>query len=285
MDEREIQALLTAIRVGSFSRAAEELSYTQPGLTQMMNRLEGELGCKILCRNYSGVRLTMAGEKLLPYFKNASQSLKDLHEEIEHLRASNGQSVRIASYPSVAKSVLPPLIQEYQNRNPSIALGLRIAGYDIRDWLASGTVDLAFVDESLSEKLSWYPLFRDPYRAVVSVDCPLSSKSTVTIQELSDYPLILSQINELKPISKLEKIRESLHINAEDDTTVLSLVEQGLGVTILPSSSLAKHSDKICVLDLDPPLNRTIGIVRSQTVNRSADCFVNFVNQKWRKAK
>lgn len=275
--------MLTAIRVGSFSRAAEELGYTQPGLTQMMNRMERELGCKVLCRSYSGVQLTSEGQKLLPFFQDVSRSFSALHEEIGRLRAGNGQVIRIASYPSVAKSILPSLIQKFQARNPNITLEIQVSGYDIRGWLASGTVDLAFVDEGLGEKQDWLPLFHDPYFVAVSADSPLSSRVSVTMQDLSDQALILSQINELKPLNRLGKIRERLHINASDDTAVLSLVEQGLGITILPESSLKGHSDKICVLNLDPPLHRTIGIVRSKTVNRSADDFVDFSNKELRK--
>lgn len=284
MDEKEIQALLTAIRVGSFSRAAEELGYTQPGLTQMMNRMERELGCKVLCRSYSGVQLTLEGQKLLPFFENVSRSLSALHGEIEHLRAGNGQVIRIAAYPSVAKSILPSLIQKFQAHNPNITLELQISGYDIREWVSSGIVDLAFVDEGLGEKQDWLPLFRDPYFVAVSADSPLSTRKSVTVQDLADQAFILSQINELKPLSRLGKLREQLHINASDDTAVLSLVEQGLGVTILPESSLKGHSDKIRVLSLDPPLRRTIGIVRSKTVNRSADEFVDFSSRELRRA-
>lgn len=283
MDEKEVQALLTAIRVGSFSRAAEELGYTQPGLTQMMNRMERELGCKILCRSYSGVQLTLEGQKLFPFFENISRSFSALHGEIEHLRAGSGQVIRIASYPSVAKSILPPLIQKFQMHNPAIALELQISGYDIRDWLAAGAVDLAFVDESLGEKQDWLPLFYDPYYVAVSADSPLSTRSAVTVQDLSDQALILSQINELKPLSRLGKLRGQLHISASDDTAVLSLVEQGLGVTILPQSSLKGHSDRIRVLSLEPPIRRTIGIVRSKTVNRSADEFMEFSGREMRK--
>jgi DNA-binding transcriptional LysR family regulator len=212
------------------------------------------------------------------------RSLSALHGEIEHLRAGNGQVIRIAAYPSVAKSILPSLIQKFQTHNPNITLELQISGYDIREWVSSGIVDLAFVDEGLGEKQDWLPLFRDPYFVAVSADSPLSTRKSVTVQDLADQAFILSQINELKPLSRLGKLREQLHINASDDTAVLSLVEQGLGVTILPESSLKGHSDKIRVLSLDPPLRRTIGIVRSKTVNRSADEFVDFSSRELRRA-
>ena len=64
MDDRKIEALLTTVKTGSFSKAAEELSCTQSAVTQMMNTLEDELGVKILQRSHNGVRLTEQGEQL-----------------------------------------------------------------------------------------------------------------------------------------------------------------------------------------------------------------------------
>lgn len=282
MDEKEILALLTAVRAGSFSKAAEKLGYSQPGLTQMMNRMESELGCKLLCRSYSGVHLTSEGEKLLPYFEKVSRSMDELRNEIQRIRTRDIHAIRIGAYPSVAKSLLPALLKSFQDRYPDSTLELRIGGYDIQGWLAANAVDLAFVDENLGSKWNWQPLFTDPYCAAVSVKCPLSGKSSVSIQDLAQYPFILSQINELKPLTRLSGIREKIHISAEDDASLLSLVEQGLGVTVLPASSLKGHPEGISVLTLNPPLSRTIGIVRSGFSNPSVDNFMEFVNRELR---
>ena len=66
MDDYKIHVLLAAIRTGSFRKAALELNCTQSAVTQAMNSLENELGCKVLLRNHNVIRLTSAGEELLP---------------------------------------------------------------------------------------------------------------------------------------------------------------------------------------------------------------------------
>lgn len=74
MDDKKLNALLAAVRLGSLSKAANELGYTQSGLTLMMKSLEAELGYPILARNYSGVKLTPKGEYLLPYIEEAANA-------------------------------------------------------------------------------------------------------------------------------------------------------------------------------------------------------------------
>lgn len=87
MDHKKIRALLTTLQVGSFSKAAVEMGCTQSAVTQMMNALEKELGCKVLFRNHSGVRLTPAGEVLYPMLVEADSALTNLAERAKIVSA------------------------------------------------------------------------------------------------------------------------------------------------------------------------------------------------------
>lgn len=280
MDEKRLTALLTAVRVGSISRAAEELGYTQSGLTQMMNALESELGCRLLERDYSGVRLTETGARLFPYAREAAEALRRLRAEAARTGDTAQTPVRIGAFPSIAKVWLPRIIKSFQRENPDVPIDLLVGGYDIRGWLADGSIDLAFSDESLCGGARWLPLIEDRFLAAVPADCRLSGRSTVTVRELAEYPFILSQINELKVFVSTwmgSHLRETVHINAVDDTSLVSLVEQGLGVTILPELSLAGHSQQVWVLALEPPMKRTLGAVIPKTLRGSAAAFEAFL--------
>ena len=85
MDQRKLRTLLTTLRTGSFSKAALELGFTQSAVTQMMNALENELGCKILARSHSGVRLTPDGEALYPLIVEAEAALARLSNQAKAL--------------------------------------------------------------------------------------------------------------------------------------------------------------------------------------------------------
>ena len=82
MDTKKLEALLTAVELGSFTRAAEVLGYTQSGLTHMMNSLEKDIGFTVLLRGRSGVRLTPAGQRILPLVRDCLTSTAALEREI-----------------------------------------------------------------------------------------------------------------------------------------------------------------------------------------------------------
>ena len=100
MDNRKLHTLITTLRAGSFNKAAQELNCTQSAVTQMMNALENELGCKILSRSHSGVRLTPAGEKLYPLLAEADAALTRLASQARIISQGEAQVIRIGSFSS-----------------------------------------------------------------------------------------------------------------------------------------------------------------------------------------
>ena len=141
-------------------------------------------------------------------------------------------------------------------------------------------VDIVLGEESMKGGYKWIPLREDLYYGVVPNDHPLAARGRVSVDELIKYPFIMSQILELKqqlkPLIKTS-IREEIQINAADDAALLSLVEEGLGVSILPEMSLKGHSSLVTILELDPPLKRTVGIVMPRSVRKHVSDFVAFV--------
>lgn len=283
MDDKKILALLAAVKNGSLSKAAEELDYTQPGLTQMMNCLESEIGCQLLSHNHSGIKLTTEGTCLLPYIQDVATSMKRLRDKADQIRFSKKQILRIGTYPSIAKSLLPHIIKEFQLQNPTISIEICVGAYDIGDWLNAGTIDLAFVDESLKKNGKWTSLIEESFFVALHRSCPLGRQAPVSVQQLVEYPFIMSQYNELKPLMTLcrnDSIREQIQINATDDTSLLSLVEQGLGLTVLPASALKDHSELIRVVGLDPPIKRVLGIVLPKSPSTQTNSFAAFIKKE-----
>lgn len=280
MDDKKLSALLAAVEYGSLSKAASKLGYTQAGLTQMMNSMEEELGCQILIRSYNGIHLTPAGEKLLPFIKDASSSLKHLKEEARHYVMKHDRSIRIGIYPSITKSWLPPILKEYKKITPNTSIEITVGGEEMPKYLDQNIIDIAIAEEGQKGNYQWIPICEDHYHAIVPKDHPLSCQKTVTIQELLEYPFIMSQIIELKEKLKpfiTDSINETIQINAIDDDALISLVEQGLGVSILPELSLKGIGRKLNILKLEPDLKRTLGIMMPRSVRTPVQEFVDFV--------
>ena len=276
MDEKKLDSLLTVIESGSLSRAAEKLDYTQPALTQMMNSLERELGCRLLVRGHSGIDVTDEGRRLLPYIKRCAAALGQLRSAADEIVAGRRQVIRIGAYPSITQSWLSTMIKEFQQRYPAVAIQLQVGGYDVQHWLRDGDIDLAFLDEGMRGHDKWVPLQDDPYLAVVPESCPLSQATWVSISQLLDYPLLLADLNELQSLMEQYDVQKGLQIDATDDTSLLSMVEHGLGVTILPKTSLSNLSDTLRAVPLRPSILRTLGAVYQGHSYDRVKTFVNF---------
>ena len=104
MDTKKFEALLLSAEQGSFTRSAQDLGYTQSGLTHMMNALEKEVGFQLLERGHYGTRLTEQGELLLPYVRQFLQSGKELSAKMESIRRQENQRIRVGAFSSMMLS-------------------------------------------------------------------------------------------------------------------------------------------------------------------------------------
>ena len=125
MDTKKLAALAAAVRLGSFTRAAEELGYTQSGLTHMMNSLEKDVGFPVLVRSRSGVRLTPAGQRIFPLVQECLAGAEALEREILLINTHQEESVRVAAYDSIARHWLPEVIQQFRRIHPELTVDIQ----------------------------------------------------------------------------------------------------------------------------------------------------------------
>ena len=196
MDDYKIHALLTAIRTGSFRKTALELNCTQSAVTQAMNSLENELGCQVLERNHNGIRLTPAGEELLPLFMEADASLTRLAERARQAAEGASAPLRIGAFSSISSTWLPKVLQEYHTLYPESTFDIQVGTNVLADWLLKGTVDLALGDPVRCRAFRWFPLMDDPYFAVFPADLAPECDS-VSQEELAAYPFVMAPLNAL----------------------------------------------------------------------------------------
>lgn len=258
MDDKKLDALLTAVKLGSLSRAAEALGYTQSGLGYAIDALEAELGCRLLVRDHRGVRLTAVGEQLLPYLRRASAANHALTEQARAL-AQNGLHIRIGAFASIAYSWLPAIIAGFTAEHPGVSADIRVQTDELRRWLDEGSVELAFVDATTARGFEWIPLRREPLLAAVPRDYPVKD-GAISVEQLLRGPFIRSADEDLDRILPAEPERDYIRVDSVDDGVIASMVGHGLGVSILPELSFLRFADDIRALPLDPPCFRELGI-------------------------
>ena len=129
-------ALLKIIEVGSFTKAADLLGYTQPALSQMIASLEKELSIKILYRSRYGIRLTPEGERLYPSIQNAVIQYQTMRHTADEIRGLDSGIVRIGTVSSVSCHWLPGIIRRFWQKYPNIQIVLHQGDYtSISEWV------------------------------------------------------------------------------------------------------------------------------------------------------
>lgn len=279
MDSYKIRVLLTAIRTGSFRKAALELNCTQSAVTQAMNSLENELGCQILLRNHNGIRLSPAGEELLPLLMDADAALTRLDERAKLIASGAIMPLRIGTFSSISNTWLPKILQEYHELYPKVSFEIQVATNTLADLLLSGAIDLALGDTARCRAFRWFPLMDDPYFAVMP-EALAPKESSISQEELADYPFVMAPMNALDKYLSMHPLNQ-LRVKCDDDSTLLSMVEQGIGVTAMPQLCLQKLPEHVRVLELLPPTKRVLGVALPNSPSKEATRFARFLCRKF----
>ena len=264
MDTKKWEALLTAVEAGSFTKAAERLGYTQSGLTQMMHALERETGLSLLVRDRYGVRLTPAGERLLPTIRDFQQAAKRLENQIALVSSTRKESIRVAAYSSMCMHWLPAIVSKFRRDYPDISVDIRMGSVDeTYTWLQEDSVDLSFVSNQNREGFDWVPLWDDPLLAILPPDYPIGDRTSFPISEFDGREFLMPSLGfdyDILPYFHQANVSPDIRDTSVDDATVISMVELGLGYSILSDLILQGRQDNIIALPLSPSASRSLGI-------------------------
>lgn len=289
MDSIKFEALLKAVETGSLTRAAEELGYTQAGLTHMMSRLEKEIGLTLLLRSKSGVTLTSAGKALLPYMTQFTEAGSALTNAIESVKINNDKILRIASYPSITNHWLPDIINKFSETNSITEIELHVVESldEIYTLVSSGEMDIGFGSREETNRCDWIHLHDDPLYAVLPPDTKFTGE-TVPLSYFDQKPFFVPTYGSDFDILRLLKncdVDPKLYQTALDDATVVSMVSHSLGVSIMPKLILMGMKRDVIIRPLEPQHYRELGIIvkskpaLSPTARKFISCCKSTVNQ------
>ena len=260
-------AFCRIMELGSFTRAAESLGYTQAAISQMIRSLENEFSMTLLVRTRSGVKLTPEGKKLYPMIRKIVSDQRELTDRVREINGLESGEIRIGTFPSMSQRVLTRLMRDFSLLYPKARFVLQMGDNStLPEWIKAGIIDFAFIYPEVAANLSQITLFRDSFAAAVPEEHPLARYEVIPLAEFSDVPLILVEegsintvLNALTPRGITPPIPYRIH----DDYTILSMIEQGLGVSILPDMILDRSMYRMCRIPTDPPIKRTISLAYS----------------------
>lgn len=264
MDIQKYLVFLKTVEYGSFTKAAEMLGYSQSGISRMIHDLETEWKLALLERGRGGVRLTSDGVKLLPYVQNIYREYERLQVQVEELNGLESGLIRIGTFSSVATHWLPGIIKEFQRDYPNIDYELLVGDYgEIEEWILEGRVDCGFLPLPVQSDLEEIFSRQDELLAVLPVDHPLAECERFPMEALCEEPFLLLEKGgrgEVSEIFRRHHLKPKLHFITWDDYAVMAMVENGLGISILPQLILKRIPYRILVKSLEVPAYRRIGL-------------------------
>ncbi|MCH4569845.1 LysR family transcriptional regulator [Bacillus sp. ES1-5] len=280
-------AFIQVIESGSFTKAAEAIGYTQSAISQLVHSLEEELSTTLILRSRTGITLTPDGEEFLPYIKKIYHSHLELQEKKKEMRGLHSGLIRIGTFSSVACHWLPGLIKDFKEQYPAVRFELHQGDYTvISNWIKEGSVDFGFVNPEAVSKLTAISLQEDEMLAVLPTNHPLVSQKKVALKELTNEPYILldeGEISEPLTVFNQHNFEPNIQYRVHDDYAIMSMIEQGLGISILPKLVLNRSQYNIVTKSISPPVVRTISLAYKdkRVLPIASRYFIDFIIEKY----
>ena len=265
---KHLRVFKEVVERGSFSAAAEELSYSQPAVSQQIAALERAAGAKLVDRTARGIRPTDAGRALLGHADAVLARLADAEAELEAIGTMRSGRVRLASFPTGGSSLIPPATAAFHDRHPGVELILSIADPQAAlDQLRTGEVDIALLLESGFEpgsrdgRIEREHLLDDPMFLALPADHPLAGKRRLKLSALADETWMHGTHGACECPDAAVFLRAChaagfeprVALENDDYSAIQGFVAAGVGVALIPQLALQSVRDDIVIRELAEP--------------------------------
>lgn len=283
---QKYQALIKTVEYGSFTKAAEVLGYTQSSVSKMIADLEQEWHVNLLERSRAGVQLTSDGMALLPFAQALADDYRRMQDEVAELNGLQQGLIRIGTFSSVATHWIPRIIQAFQNDYPGIQYELLLGDYaEIEEWLSEGRIECGFLRLPTRSNFETIFLEKDELAAVLPKNHRLSKKEKLKPADLQDEPFMLLEHGGKTEVSEFleqNKVMPDIRFTTWDDYAIMSMVESGLGIGILPRLILKRIPYDVEIRSFTKPFYREIALaMRNQkTASTAVKRFVQYLKYR-----
>lgn len=263
MNIDQLEVLLAVAEQGSFSEAALSLNISQSAVSRAIASLEDELGVPLLLRGRFGARPTLVGERVMFHAQKILELREQIDREVNLEKGLHGGKIRVASFRSAATHILPSKVAQFRQVFPHIEVSiLETDPFGVEHSLRTGQVDIGLLPLPRSEELQTWTIAKDEYVVLLPISVG-NIPETLTWEELSKYSFILFNYAECTSAVREHwaKWGQTLKVAYEikEDSTIVSMVAQGLGAAILPRLAALPIPPQVQVRSLPIPLERVIG--------------------------
>lgn len=262
----QLQAFVAVADRGNFSLAAFELGLSQSTVSHAIATLEAELGIMLLTRGRHGAKLTSEGEEVLPEARQILQHLASIQRKARSAKGLQSGQVRVGTVRSIATHVLPEVIAQFRQKFPNVSVViLEFDRYaEVEQSLRENQVELGFTSLPTTPEFETWKLFRDEFVALLPPGT-IDPDASLTWEQLINSPMIVNHrsLQHNKIVS--DHLLQFGHIakigyEVREDSTIISMVKQGLGAAIMARLAAEPIPAEIQVQRLPVPLERVLGV-------------------------
>jgi DNA-binding transcriptional LysR family regulator len=263
----QLRALLAVVEARSFSVAAERLALTQSGVSHAIATLEAELGAMLLLRERAGPVPTALGERVLGHAREVLRRLEHIQQEVAAADGHATGKVRLGTPPSVAARSLPRMVAELRRRHPRIEVVVfEGSDQEVDAWLRSGVVDVG-ISPLPKPGFDSLDLVADEMLVVLPAAHALAGRRAVRLRNVATDPFIMSKGGcepLIRDLYRAAGLTPRVQHEVRDVSTILGMVQEGLGITVVPALALPPRTARVRALPLEPRARRRLGLcVRS----------------------
>lgn len=246
----QLHIFYTVAERGSFSAAAQSLHMTQPAVTMQVQSLEDYFGTKLLQRSTKRIELTEAGRTLMPFAQRSIDLIRDTDQAMSTFTKQLKGRLQLGSSLTIGEYILPRLLGPFGQEYPHISISMKVMNTSqIMEDILNHQLNFGLIEAPVNHPdMHMEAVMSDELRLIVSKDHPLANRSSVTLEEVLEYPFVLREQGSGTRLVMEEQLRKkkidpaSMKIVMELGSTgaVKSAVEAGLGISFVSSSSV-KH--------------------------------------------
>ncbi len=287
MDFNKLELFLDIASTKNLTLTAQNFGYTQSAVSHTIKKLESELGFPLIKRTNRGVILTRDGQNLLPAIRTAITAYHHMEEAIEAIQGIQRGNICIGTYSSIAINWLPAIIKKFQHLYPDITIQIREGGLEeIETWMQEGIVDFGLISQMDGRSYDFIPLCSEPLYAVFPKDYEFSEnhfpQPPFPVTAFRDYPFVASESgidDDVAAALQNADVVPSVAFYCKDDHSIIAMVENGLGISLLPSLILEGTEHRIRKFPLNPPSHRVLGVgmLSYEALSLSARAFIAMV--------
>ncbi|MEK5549027.1 LysR family transcriptional regulator [Paenibacillus sp. FSL L8-0689] len=280
MNKSQIELIVRISETGSFTKAGEELHMSQPAVSRTVATIESQLGTKLIERDRrNGLFFTDVGERVLVIFRKILSELQKVDELVAAEQGLKIGKVHVGAYRTACTRFIPKIIRTMENQYPGLEIKISEGSVDqVKEWLRSKCIDVGIIIPP-DKDFDTVPLMKDQLIVLMHSSHPLYQKETIGIPDLQGEDILIGKGGyevQVHALFKEYNLTPKVRFEMDYIETGLSMIQEGLGITITTKKNIWSLPDQVVFRELKPDTFRDINIavLDIKDLSKATDAFI-----------